>query len=156
MSVSIEVEDQAWAAIPGLEAFAEAGVDAALAHVGIDSSSVEVAVLFTDDASISAINGEWRGKPAPTNVLSFPAPSDMIVPPGELRPLGDIVLASGVVEREALQQGKSLRDHTAHLIVHGVLHLLGKDHEEDAEAEAMERLEADILKGLGVSDPYER
>ena len=70
--------------------------------------------------------------------------------------LGDIVLASGVVAREASQQGKSLPDHVAHLIVHGILHLLGHDHEDDDEADRMERLETEILKGLGISDPYER
>jgi probable rRNA maturation factor len=79
----------------------------------------------------------------------------MPVPKGEPRPLGDIVLAYGVIAREAAAQGKTLHDHTAHLIVHGVLHLLGFDHETGADAEDMERLETSILKGLGVSNPYE-
>ena len=85
----------------------------------------------------------------------FPHPPDMPVPEGEPRPLGDIVLAHGVIAREAAEQGKTLRDHTAHLIVHGMLHLLGFDHETDDEAEEMEALETSILKGLGISDPYE-
>ena len=118
--------------------------------------ALEVALLFTDDQAIAEINAEWRGKNAPTNVLSFPAPADMPVPAGETRPLGDVVLAYGVVAREAADQGKTLRDHTTHLILHGVLHLLGYDHEDDEEAEEMERLEAGILKGLGISNPYER
>jgi probable rRNA maturation factor len=79
----------------------------------------------------------------------------MPIPEGEPRPLGDIVLSHGVIAREAAEQGKTLHDHTAHLIVHGVLHLLGFDHETDEEAGEMERLETDILKGLGISDPYE-
>ena len=113
-------------------------------------------MLFTDDAAISEINAEWRGKAKPTNVLSFPTPEDMPVPEGEPRALGDIVLAHGVISREAAEQGKTLHDHTAHLIVHGTLHLLGFDHESDADAEEMEALETRILKGLGISDPYER
>ena len=156
MSVSIDVEDVAWDNLPALEELAVASVGAALDRLGVDSDQSEIAVLFTDDSAVAEINAEWRGKAKPTNVLSFPAPAGMIIPPGEPKPLGDIVLASGVVAREAAEQGKTLRDHTAHLIVHGVLHLLGKDHEDDAEAEDMERLEAEILKGLGISDPYER
>jgi probable rRNA maturation factor len=110
---------------------------------------------FTDDDAIAAINAEWRGQGKPTNVLSFPAPADLPVPQGEARPLGDIVLAHGVIAREAIEQGKTLRDHTVHLIVHGTLHLLGFDHETDDDAQEMEALETSILKGLGISDPYE-
>lgn len=156
MTVSIEVEDQAWQALAGLEALARDAVMAALTCTPDKAEAREVAVLFTDDAAIARINAEWRGKDKPTNVLSFPAPPGMPVPEGEPRFLGDIVLAHGVIAREAAEQGKSLHDHTAHLIVHGTLHLLGYDHESEAEAEDMERLEADILKGLGISDPYER
>lgn len=156
MSVTIDVEDEAWAMVPGLEQLTERAAEAAFAAAGFDASETETAILFTDDATIAALNGEWRGKPAPTNVLSFPAPDDMPVPEGELRPLGDIVLASGIIAREAEAQGKALPDHTAHLIVHGVLHLLGYDHEEEQEALAMEDLETSILKGLGISNPYER
>ena len=153
MTISIEVEHEAWLALAGLDALARRAVAAALAGAGAKTGG-EVALLFTDDAAIADINLEWRGKNKPTNVLSFPAP-DMPVPDGEFRPLGDIVLAHGVITREAAEQGKTLHDHTAHLIVHGVLHLLGFDHENGEEAEAMERLEADILKCLGISDPYE-
>ena len=154
MTVSIEVEDESWLAFAGLDALAQKAVDAALAGASVTEPG-EVALLFTDDSAIAEINAEWRGKDKPTNVLSFPAP-DMPVPEGEARHLGDIVLAHGVIAREAAEQGKTLHDHTAHLIVHGVLHLLGYDHETDAEAEEMERLEAAILNGLGIADPYER
>jgi probable rRNA maturation factor len=155
MTVSIEVEDEAWLALPGLEALARECVEAALAGAGEDAPDCEIALLFTSDDAIAEINAEWRGKAKPTNVLSFPAPEDMPVPDGEPRPLGDIVLAHGVIARESAEQGKTLRDHTAHLIVHGVLHLLGFDHETEEEAHEMERLETDILKGLGIADPYE-
>lgn len=156
MTVSIEVEDDAWAAEPGLEELARSAVQAAFVGAALKDPACEVAVLFTDDAAIAEINAEWRGKDKPTNVLSFPTPDDMPVPEGEPRLLGDIVLAHGVIAREAEEQGKTLRDHTAHLIVHGTLHLLGYDHEADDEAEEMEALETRILKGLGISDPYER
>lgn len=156
MTVSIEVEDEAWARLPGLEELAQIAVGSALAGAKLGGAECDVAVLFTSDDAIAEINAEWRGKDKPTNVLSFPTPEDMPVPRGEPRPLGDIVLALGVITREAEVQGKSLRDHTAHLIVHGTLHLLGYDHESDIEAEEMEALETRILKGLGISDPYER
>ena len=155
MIVSIEVEDESWSALPDLEKLAQKSVAAALAGAGIASDGCAVALLFTDDAAIADINAEWRGKDKPTNVLSFPAPENMPVPEGESHPLGDVALAHGVIAREAAEQGKTLRDHTVHLIVHGVLHLLGYDHETDDEAEEMERLETCILKGLGISDPYE-
>ena len=154
MNVSIEVEDESWLALAGLDALAQKAVDAALAGASVKEPGA-VALLFTDDSAIAEINAEWRGKDKPTNVLSFPAP-DMPVPEGEARHLGDIVLAHGVIAREAAEQVKTLHDHTAHLIVHGVLHLLGYDHETDAEAEEMERLEAAILNRLGIADPYER
>lgn len=156
MSVSIEIEDEAWDAVPGLESLTERAIAAALAANGADGGAAETVVLFTDDSTIAVLNKEWRGKDCATNVLSFPAPDGMVIPVGELQPLGDIVLASGVVTREAAEQGKTLHDHAAHLIVHGVLHLLGHGHEDDGEAAEMERLEIEILKGLGISNPYER
>ena len=155
MTVSIEVEDQAWLALPGLEELAHSAIAAALAGADHAEADCAIAVLFTGDDEIATINAEWRGKDKPTNVLSFPTPEGMPVPEGEPRPLGDIVLAHGVIAREAAEQGKTLRDHTTHLIVHGMLHLLGHDHEADREAEEMEALETRILKGLGISDPYE-
>lgn len=153
MNVLIDVEDEAWHRLPGLETMARSAVAAALTGLNI-SDDTETALLFTDDAAIAALNAEWRGKPAPTNVLSFPAPDGMPVPDGEPRPLGDIVLAYGTVAREADEQGKTLQAHAVHLIIHGVLHLAGHDHEDDTQADAMERLEIEILKGLGISDPY--
>ena len=154
MNVTIDVEDEAWNVLPGLEDLARSAVAAALAASGVPPDQTETALLFTDDHTIAGLNAEWRGKPSPTNVLSFPTPEDLPVPDGEPRPLGDIVLASGVIAREAQEQGKTLREHTLHLIVHGVLHLTGHDHEDETQASGMEQLEIDILKGLGISDPY--
>lgn len=156
MSVAIEVEDEAWQAVPGLEDLVRRAVGAALVGAGRDPSACEVAVLLAGDETVAELNTVWRGRTGPTNVLSFPVPDSLPVPAGELRPLGDVVLAAGVVQREAADQAKALPDHVAHLIVHGVLHLLGHDHEIEADAREMERLEATILRGLGIPDPYER
>ena len=155
MSLAIDVEDAAWDAVPGLEALTHRAVAATFAAMTRDLAQFDISILFTGDAAVAAINKQWRGKDYATTVLSFPAEA-MPVPAGEARPLGDIVLAAGVVAREAAEQGKTLPDHAGHLIIHGLLHLLGFDHETEAEAEAMERLEAAILKGLDISDPYER
>lgn len=156
MSVIIDVEDEAWNDVPDLERLAIRAVEAACAGAGFDATAIETAILFTDDGTIATLNAEWRGKAVPTNVLSFPAPGDLPVPASELRPLGDIVLAFGVIFREAEAQGKALPDHLAHLMIHGMLHLLGYDHKDDKGASEMETLEIAILKGLGISNPYER
>jgi probable rRNA maturation factor len=103
-------------------------------------------ILLADDAKLEALNAQFRGKPKPTNVLSFPAGSDAY--------LGDVAIAYGVTAREAQAAGKSIHDHTLHLAVHGVLHLLGYDHESAREARIMEPLEIAILAKLGIADPY--
>jgi probable rRNA maturation factor len=119
-----------------------------------------VAVVLTDDAAIRALNRDWRKLDKPTNVLSFPAPqrpAASAIPSiaGEAPALlGDIVIAYETTAREAAAEGKPLSHHLAHLAVHGFLHLLGYDHESDADAQDMERLEARILARLDVPDPY--
>jgi probable rRNA maturation factor len=150
MNLSIAKEDGAWAAIQDLDGLAERAVAAALPK----EMKAEVNLLFTGDDEVADLNRRWRGKDGPTNVLSFPAPRNFV--PDEEALLGDIVLAAGVVAREAAEQSKSFADHTTHLIVHGVLHLLGFDHVNDDEAEAMEAREVAILHGLGISDPYQQ
>ena len=155
MSVLVEVEDHAWLTVPGLETLTKRVVAAVLAMDGNDHGKGEIAILFTSDEAMTEINAQWRGQNKPTNVLSFPAPAGIPVPRGEMPPIGDIVLAHGVVLREARDQGKTLADHAVHLIVHGTLHLLGHEHETDAQAENMEELEVKILKDLGIADPYE-
>jgi probable rRNA maturation factor len=146
--IEVEVEDEAWtAALPDAAAVTERAARAAL-------GSVEggVVVLLTDDATVRDLNARFRDRDRPTNVLSFPA-ADMTIP-GQAPPLGDLVLAYGVCAAEAQAQGKTLGDHLSHLTVHGVLHLLGRDHEAEAEAETMEAEERSILATLGVADPY--
>jgi probable rRNA maturation factor len=105
-------------------------------------------ILLTNDARVRALNASFRGRDEPTNVLSFPAPAR------EKSYLGDIALSYGVVSREARAQRKEFAAHAAHLAVHGVLHLLGLNHEEMGEARAMETVETEILAQLGISDPY--
>jgi probable rRNA maturation factor len=142
--IEIEVEAEAWTgALPETEAVVERAAQAALGTVEGD-----IVVLLTDDSAVSELNARFRDKDRPTNVLSFPAPENAAPH------LGDIVLAYGVCATEAEAQGKTLADHLSHLVVHGVLHLLGRDHEDDAEAEEMEAEEREILAQIGVADPY--
>ena len=142
--IEIEVEAEAWTgALPDVEAVVERAAQAALGTVEGD-----IVVLLTDDAAVRELNSRFRDKDKPTNVLSFPAPDNAFPH------LGDIVLAYGVCATEAEAQGKTLADHLSHLVVHGVLHLLGRDHEDDAEAEEMEAEEREILAQIGVADPY--
>lgn len=125
-------------------------VAAALAGAG-HRGAAELSIRLVDAEEGRALNRRYRGKDRATNVLSFPAE----LPPGVPLPLlGDIVLCAPVIAAEATAQGKPLRDHHAHLTVHGVLHLLGHEHEGEAAAQAMETLETRILAGLGTADPY--
>lgn len=121
------------------------------------AGGAEISVLFADDAGVAALNKAHRGKTGPTNVLSFALWADAPETPrapGAPAALGDIVLAYETVRSEAAAGGKSFTDHTSHLIVHGVLHLLGHDHKDPAEAGLMESLETRILTGLGAADPH--
>lgn len=111
----------------------------------------DLTILLADDAKLEALNKQFRGKPKPTNVLSFAFGNE--AGPGEDY-LGDVAIAYGVAAREARESGKSIHDHTLHLAVHGVLHLLGYDHETAREARIMEPLEIAILAKLGIADPY--
>jgi len=115
------------------------------------ATQIELCIRLVDASEGEGLNNEWRGKPAPTNVLSFAA--DIIA--GEYATLGDLVLCAPVVEREALEQGKTLGDHYSHLLVHGVLHLLGYDHVAETEAQTMEAIEVAVLAELGIGNPYE-
>lgn len=125
-------------------------VEAALEGAGREEAS-ELTIRIVGLEEITALNRDYRHKDKPTNVLSFPFEA----PPGiELPLLGDIVICADVVRDEALEQGKREEAHWAHMTVHGVLHLLGYDHIDEAEAEAMEGLETDILTGLGYTPPY--
>jgi probable rRNA maturation factor len=142
--IEVEIEDSAWTgALPDAVALVERAALAALGAIGGD-----VVVLLTDDAAVRDLNARFRDRDQPTNVLSFPA-AESAAPH-----LGDLVLAFGVCRGEAAAGGKTLTDHLTHLVVHGVLHLLGRDHETEAEAEAMEAEERTLLASLGVADPY--
>ena len=160
------LEDDRWQAA-GLAPLAERAALAALGHLGLDPALFEVAVLACDDARIAVLNADFRGKPQPTNVLSWPsdergADADGGAParphPGPAgmpEELGDIAIAWETCEREAEDQGKPLRDHVSHLIVHATLHLLGYDHVRDGDAALMEGTEIRILEAMGLSNPYE-
>jgi len=112
----------------------------------------ELAILFADDERVCDLNSEFRSKDQPTNVLSFPSIGDGVR--GEPTHLGDIVLAYETVAREAEESGKPFDHHLAHLVMHGFLHVLGYDHEDEAEARVMEALETRALASLGIADPY--
>jgi probable rRNA maturation factor len=153
MSLIIEarVDCAGWNALPGLETMAAESLQAALDESGdILTEDAEVSLLFCDDAQIRDLNCKYRGHDKPTNVLSFPGPE----PIETAHVLGDIAIAHETVAREAQEQGKTLGQHCRHMIVHGFLHLLGYDHEDEGEAEAMEAMEIRILKRFGVDSPY--
>ena len=140
--IEVELDDEAWGAVPDVEDLVHQAAMAALDQPGL------ITVTLTDDETVADLNQRFRGKTGPTNVLSFPAAETA-------RPfLGDVILAFGVCAREAGDQAKPLADHLRHLVVHGVLHLLGYDHLDDAEAETMEARERTLLAKLGVPDPY--
>ena len=119
-------------------------------------ADTEIGIRLTDDGESRTLNQRYRNIDAPTNVLSFPTTDGApgAPPPGMPLALGDVVLAFETIRREAETQGKTLADHLGHLVVHGVLHLLGYDHQGEAQAVAMEHLEIAVLAGLGVADPY--
>ncbi|SBW14993.1 metal-dependent hydrolase [Brucella sp. 10RB9215] len=151
--IDIMIEAGNWPDEASLESLVSKSVAAAWNSLGLKSATSELSVVFTDDASIQVLNGEWRGKDKPTNVLSFPAfPVKAGSQPGPM--LGDIVIARETVEREAKEEGKPIENHLSHLVVHGFLHLLGYDHETDEEAEVMEAREREILHALAIPDPY--
>jgi probable rRNA maturation factor len=142
-----------WRATLAARTLGRQAIAASVAACGVAlSAGAELCVHLADDAHVRELNARWRGLDKPTNVLSFPAAEAADI--GQARLLGDIVLAYETVAREATDEGKPLADHYRHLVVHGFLHLIGFDHETDAEAEAMEAMEARILAQLGVADPY--
>lgn len=165
--VDCVLEDARWEEA-GLEALAEAAARAALADQGLDPAGFEISLMGCDDARIQDLNSDFRGKPTPTNVLSWPSDERAASEPGG-RPdlpepgapdwpeeLGDIAIAYDTCQREAEAARKPFADHVTHLIVHGVLHLLGYDHIRDEDATLMESSETRILARMGLSDPYQQ
>jgi probable rRNA maturation factor len=118
----------------------------------LSTPRAELAIVLTDDSAIRQLNRAWRGVAAATNVLSFPTPRGT----GQPTLIGDIVLAYETIEREARADDKPFAHHVAHLCVHGYLHLLGYDHVQDADADAMEQVEREVLQRLSIPDPYRR
>ena len=161
MTVDCLIEDDRWDAL-NLEALAEAASDAALTELGLEPSVWEISLMGCDDARIAALNADFRGKPQPTNVLSWPSeergtavPGEMPLAPDPADPeLGDIAIAWQTCEAEARAADKPMAEHVTHLIVHATLHLLGFDHVRDADAALMEGLETQILGKMGLDDPY--
>lgn len=175
LEIAIEIAAEGWRALgDDVEALVADAVRAALASgnpalaSALDEARVcgEVSVLLANDETVRILNRDYRDRDRATNVLSFPGVEiepgatdveGMIadLPPGQPLLLGDIALALETVRREAAKQGKDVRAHMVHLVVHGTLHLLGYDHIEDDDAEVMEGLEVTVLAGLGIANPYE-
>ena len=154
VSLDISVPSPLWRRLPRARSIARETIAAAAAESGGPSESGEVSLCLADDAALRALNLRWRGFDKPTNVLSFPSASPGRL--GEATALGDIALAYETLAREAEDLGVPLADRYRHLLAHGFLHLIGYDHEADAEAERMEALETKILTRLGAGDPYAR
>lgn len=154
--IILEIEDPRWRqALPDVEQVLERAIRLVLADASDGDRVIEVGVRLTDDATMRGLNRDWRGRDKPTNVLSFPMGD-----PGPLGDrtvpwlIGDIVMAFETVASEAARDGKKPAHHAAHLAVHAALHLLGQDHENDDDAEAMEAAEIALLKRLDIPDPY--
>jgi probable rRNA maturation factor len=144
-----------WQTEPDAEAVIHRAIEAAAEFADADVGAAELAIMLTDDSGIRTLNSNWRGIDKPTNVLSFPA----LQPPAGTtsdapRMLGDIAIAYQTTRKEADDEQKPFDHHLSHLAVHGFLHLIGYDHENDEDAEAMEGLETEILAQLGIPDPY--
>ena len=146
MSLTLEIQNARWKKLRGLQPRLKRAVAATLSAAGADAAA-DLTLLLTTDAKLRALNSDFRGKDAPTNVLSFPADGDSY--------LGDIAIAYGITAKEARASGKALGDHAVHLTVHGVLHLLGYDHTSSRKAGVMEPMEVRILKTLKLADPYQ-
>ncbi len=148
--IEVILEDERWAAL-GLEALCAPAEREALAITGRAPAGFEIAVMGCDDPRIAELNKAFRGKATATNVLSWPASDSPPMAAGEL---GDIAIAYETCVREADEKGISVQKHVTHLLIHGILHLLGYDHISETEAEEMEALEIKALAKLGISNPY--
>lgn len=159
LELDVSVADAAaWASIPNLEALVNAAAAALASHADFVDEPLSLAcVALATDADLHALNQQHRGFDKPTNVLSFPVPAATYADPnGRVALLGDVIIAAETLFAEALEQGIPRAHHLQHLVIHGLLHLLGFDHETDAEAEEMEGLETEILAGMGIADPHAR
>jgi len=148
LTVDVVEDGGDWSTLPDIETLVVTAARAAAAEVSPNTAQ-SVAIALSCDADIADLNGRFRAKPKPTNVLSFPATKG--AEPGFL---GDVVLAQETIARESAEQGTPLAHHIQHLVVHGVLHLYGYDHDNNTDAEKMEATEIVILSKLGIADPY--
>ena len=159
MTVDCVIEDPRWDGA-GLQELSDRAAQSTFNHLNLQG--FEACVMGCSDDRIATLNADFRGKPVPTNVLSWPSDErgadvdgDVPLPPDPTDPeLGDIAISYDTCLSEATAAGKTMHEHTAHLVVHGLLHLLGYDHERDADATLMEGLETQILGKLGIADPY--
>ncbi|MCX8955039.1 rRNA maturation RNase YbeY [Ruegeria sp. NA] len=162
MTLDLTLEDERW---QDLEVLSQKAINAVLTHCGLAPELCEVSILGCNDARISELNAEFRGKPTPTNVLSWPAEDLAPDEPGQSPRLpepdftgeivlGDVAISYDTCAREAAEANKAMSDHVTHLLVHGTLHLLGYDHIRDPDATLMEGIEVKILGKLGIDDPY--
>ena len=152
--VDIIIEDGDWSAFAPVEPAIRQAADALAAVAGLCDRPSIAALALSSDARVKKLNETYRAKPVPTNVLSFPTPPDAPQEPDEPRALGDIVMAAETIAREAIEMGIPPRHHLQHLVVHGLLHLLGFDHQTDTQADKMESLETRILATIEVPNPY--
>lgn len=151
--IDIEIDDDRWVETDAaIQSVIHRAANAALTAAGFKDEA-DLVILLCDDAEMRRLNKEYRFKDKATNVLSFPAPASMSLK-GVMEHLGDLALGFETCRQESVSQNKRFADHVSHLIVHGCLHLLGFDHENDQDAEEMEALERNILAEIGIADPY--
>ncbi|MDD9332199.1 MAG: rRNA maturation RNase YbeY [Bartonella sp.] len=153
ISIDITIESAKWNNEKMLYNITENALVTTLQHLSLNEITSELSLLFTDDTHMAQINARWRNHNKPTNVLSFPA-FPLKAGQNPKLTLGDIVIAQETVMREAEEEKKSFQDHLTHIIIHGILHLLGYDHQTNDEANQMEKLEKEILQKLTIKDPY--
>lgn len=163
--VDVLLEDARWQSV-GFDVLAETAAQATLTHLKMDAAQFEISIMACDDARIAVLNEDFREKAKPTNVLSWPSEERSAGVPGQVpdlpvpafeglaEELGDIAISYDTCAREATAAGRDFKHHVTHLLVHGVLHLLGYDHIDDLDAALMEGLEVQILGNLGLDDPY--
>ncbi len=155
LAIDLCVDDKNWQAIDGLEHVITTAVKAALSQAQIiGDDAIGLTIVLDNNSRVESLNADWRDKQKPTNILSFPAPKHSRSDTGEAY-IGDLILAYGVIYDEANEQRKALATHLCHLIIHGVLHLVGFDHQNDDEAVEMEQLEIKAMAALGLPDPYQ-